>query len=493
MAKDLDEFDEQQYYEKVVQTMIADLYSYGIYEDVSPEEVAKWFKNPTQYQDNIEKFVAYLYVSDSNVFQMFDTAFSIHSLNYKIENDLEIKEDDENLKTIKTALKKVKHKTLTRNIMTQTAAMGTLVGAWTGTKKKPNLYIFDDLTYVFPAYRNQGDWVVWIDLSWFDKMSEIQRNSVIKSLSPIISQSDYDAYKLDKQGYRYVEIPQKRSVCIRTHTLYRNQRFGIPWATQSFLDLLHKQRLEALEKSVANKVINSIAVAQLGSEKEDGAYHFSKLTPDSKRKVVAGIKSGLQANKDGGTPVIAVPKWADLKFVDPNTSGLDPDKFKTVNSDLNLGMNGVDSLVNGSSNFSSSKTVVDLLYRKVGVMLEQIEEEVYQKLFNWILKNELEDEYHIVYDKTAPLSTKEKVDVLSKLNASFGFSLKSVVDCLEGVDYETYLESTFYEQEVLKLGDRIKPYGNAFTTAGGESEVGNTTKTESDLSDAGAKSREVSA
>jgi hypothetical protein len=90
-------------------------------------------------------------------------------------------------------------------------------------------------------------------------------------------------------------------------------------------------------------------------------------------------------------------------------------------------------------------------------MLEDVEQEVYQKLINLILPSTQTDNFYITYDKEAPLTLKEKVDVLSKLNDK-GWSVKHLVDLVDGVNWESYLEQTLHETEVLKLQEKIKPY-----------------------------------
>ena len=54
---------------------------------------------------------------------------------------------------INKALHKIKHKRLTRDLLKQTAASGTLVGIWLGDKNNIYPYVFDDVRMAFPAYR----------------------------------------------------------------------------------------------------------------------------------------------------------------------------------------------------------------------------------------------------------------------------------------------------------------------------------------------------
>lgn len=112
---------------------------------------------------------------------------------------------------------------------------------------------------------------------------------------------------------------------------------------------------------------------------------------------------------------------------------------------------------------------MDVLYKKIAILLEDIETEVYDKLFHIILPQNVADEYSLVYDKEPPLTLKEKVDVLMKLHSQEGFSLKAVIDHISGVDFDEYIAQSMYEQEELKLHEKIKPYKSAFTATSTDS------------------------
>lgn len=110
---------------------------------------------------------------------------------------------------------------------------------------------------------------------------------------------------------------------------------------------------------------------------------------------------------------------------------------------------------------------------------------MYQKMVNLILPNGQKDNYVITYDKTQPLTTKEKVDILVKLNDK-GWSIKHVIDELSDVDWEQYLEQTLYETDELKLHSRVKPYLQSSVMSGSD-EAG--APEQSDLTDEGESTK----
>ena len=446
----------------ITDSFTTQMFNEGITSTVNVKDLKQWLSNPEEHQKELENLAMYYYITNSSVFQLYDLAEVLPTLNYKTLVEDKDADYEANRTSIKKALKKTKHKQLTRDLITQTIASGTLCGMWIGGKKNPYLFVFNDLEYVFPAYIKNGEWVLWLDLSWLDKMTDFQREFMIENLSPHVTKADYQAYKDNPQDVRYMDLPLEYTVCLKTHTLYRNQRLGLPWGTQSFLDNIHKEKLKDLEKSISNKVINSVAVLKIGNE----YYKDADIPAGKKSKTYRGVKTALQKNNADGVTVIGIPDWTDLDFPTIKTDGLDPKKFESINDDLNTASNGVMNIINGKSNYSTGKLSMDIMYRKIAVLLEQIEDQVYQKLINTILKKKDKDNYSIEYDKHAPLTSKEQLDILEKLNGSFGFSLKAVIDRVDGVDFEQYVADSLYEQEELQLKTKITPYMSSYTSTG---------------------------
>jgi hypothetical protein len=450
-----------------VEGFMTKLFSNGILNDIDAEQLQKYFSNPDDYQKELESISTYFYISNAEVFQMLDLVKSLPTLKYKINTFEKNTKYEKNMVLLNKYLFKIKHKSLSRDILSQLATAGTLIGIWLGDKKNIYPYIFDNLKYIYPAYRRNGQWIAVIDMSWFTTITEYERKAQFDNFSFILSEQDYNKYLNDtsNKSLRYFELPQERTFVLRTHTLKRNQRLGVGWATTGLLDIVHKNKLKNMEKSVANKIINAIAVLTIGNADPLPENTNSKLSKAVKQKVYAGVKAALEKNQKNGVTVVSLPDYADLEFPDMNSEGLNPDKFTSINTDINSSYGLSSAIKNGSgTNFSSAKLNAETFYKRVGVLLEDIETEVYCKLFNILLSSSDKDNYYLEYDKSMPLSLKEKVDFLSKLHVQEGFSLKAVIDLIDSVEFSEYLEQSFYEQEELDLPNRIKPYASAYTS-----------------------------
>lgn len=193
-----------------------------------------------------------------------------------------------------------------------------------------------------------------------------------------------------------------------------------------------------------------------------------KLPKAVKQKIHGGVKTALEKNQKDGVTVVSIPDFADINFPDVKADGLDGAKFDHINSDIQSAYGLSGSLLNGDGgNYATSSLNLDTFYKRIGVLMEDIEQEVYQKLFNLVLPAAQKDNYYMNYDKDKPLTLKEKMDILIKLNDK-GWSIKHVVDNLAGVSWESYLEQTLYETEELKLQEKIRPYQTSYTFTGNE-------------------------
>ena len=138
--------------------------------------------------------------------------------------------------------------------------------------------------------------------------------------------------------------------------------------------------------------------------------------------------------------------------------------MESINNDILASFGISSALLNGSgANFASAKLNLEIFYKRISVLLEEIDVEVYGRLFNLILPTNQKDNFVMNYDKEPPISNKEKIDILMKLHAQEGFSLKAVLDSLNGVDFDEYISQSIFEQDELKLPEKIQPYASAYT------------------------------
>ena len=462
-AQGQDELRERYDEDYSISSFDTSMFNSGIGKDLNIEQIQTYLKDPIKYKKELSEISKWFYVSNGDVFQLYDLARNLCRLNYSLncyDKDVKVVQTYKNLNK---NLRRINHREITRDIISQTIINGTTVGIWLGKKDNLYPYFFDDLENFFPAYRKNNKWVVWMDLSYLDNLTEVKRQIFFEEFKGVIDESDYQLYKSDSSKYKYLELPVENTFCIRTHVFGHNQRFGIPWSTQSTTDNMHKKKLKDLEKSVANKIINSTAILTIGSDKfpEDRNINLPRTV---KTKTFRGVKKALTDSESNTVSVISLPEFAKIDFRDENANKLESDKFESIDKDLQLALGYNNGLITGNGTFAANNLSLEILYSKIFELLEMIETEVFDKFLNLYTGTKKDNgNYYFEYVKEIPLKTSERMDALYKLQAQ-GFSIKPIIEAAN-LDYANYIDDSVYEIEKMKLRDKIYPSATMYTTS----------------------------
>lgn len=475
-----------------IEGYVGNLFSDGIVETLTNDQIQEWLTNPDDNWEEIQNFLAYLYYSDGNIYQLFTIFRTLPDLNYSIEViDSSVKTNEKSLITIRQTLKKVKYKELVRDLITQLCVNGTVICTWLGEKKNPYLHIFSKNQYVFPKYRLNGEWVAVIDMSWFEEMDEDERLIWFETLKGVVSESDFTSYQNNsgKSEYQYIELPVETTKVLRINTLFRDQRIGFGMGTQYLTDYVHKKAFKDLETTIVNKVIKNIATLTLGNDK----VPYNDIGKNVRKKVASSVHSVLKKTiGTDGTPLVVIPEWAKLEWADiDGLDGLDDDKYTAVDQDVSKDLGIPSPMLTGTEGSSASmKYSYTFLYKRIGEILEQIED-VFNKLFYVLLGNKSEN-FWMNFDKRIPLESDKVLSALQSLHSE-GFAIKPIIDLLPDVEFQNYITQSIYEQETLKLYDTIKPPATSYTQSGtdlNDDKTGAPVKDDDDLTDEGTKTRD---
>ncbi|MBM7835744.1 hypothetical protein [Clostridium sardiniense] len=462
--------------EGVPLTFTSNIFAEGVTNEVSMDTIKQWLASPQKYKKELEKYAIYQYISNGDIFQLFDLMRILPKLNYSIKTLKLNNKNDVYTLSCRRVMKEVNHKELTRDILSQTISAGTLCGVWIGKPKKfdkeyPYPILFNDLEYFFPARRKRGKWTIWCDLEYFKDIDfNSYKQGLLEELNPYITEELLNEYNKDPE-HRYVEFPIERSICIRTHVLRRNQRFGIPWNTPAIKDIKHQEKLKNLEKVAANKVMNAVTVLTIGNDKNPSEYGWKAIGKTARKNIADGVQQGLNNNKEGDMSAVVLPEFCDLEQKAPQTNVLNPDKFESINSDIGNDIGIARTLTNGQGgNYASANLNLEIIYNRISELLETVETEVYNKLFKIILPNTIGQDYYLEYEKGYPLSTSEKAKMFKELHM-LGYSLKPLIELL-GEDFDDYIENSVYEIDNMGLRDKIRPPMSTYTMTGEDGNPG---------------------
>lgn len=442
------------------------LFHSGIIKDITPEQLQSYFANPDVNQDLISDIAEYFYIINAEIHQLFELAESIPELNYNIKCFESQGSEDKNIIKLKKAFHKIRHKRLTRDLVKQTASTGNVAGVWLGSGEKVYPYIFDDFRYIVGGFRNlQGNWQLVLSASFFDCAFGNQREYYINEFRSLFTRDEID--KLLKREITEIILPEERTIFIGTGKLNRNQFLGTSWITPVMMDVLHKRKLKDVEQTIANKIINAVAVLTIGSfdgkEKDNQGNlvrDYNKLPDSLVKNIHNNVKKVLSEGSKNGMSLVSLPNFVDIKFPKIDSDGLDNGKFSQTNSDITKGLGISGTAMNGEgANYNSARLNLELFYTRLGVILEEIEY-TYQKFINLTLPSKYRDDYYMEYNKGVPLSTKDKVQHLKGLYDK-GWSAKTYIESL-GYDFDIMLKETKEEID-MGLSRTLVPPPTSYT------------------------------
>lgn len=455
------------YVQDYVEGWISENIGSGAFKEVTNEDIKKYLANPNTYYNEIANLIKYQQIANGNMYQLHTILTGLPSLNYKLNCfDVDKATKDKDLNTLNKGLSKIRYKKLAREVMSQSHSDGTTVSIWLGNKENMYLHVFSNLSYIFPAFRRKGEWVCYVDMEWLSNMEESERIYIYEELSPYITEADYNNYLRDESTYKYKELPTDRTHVSRFNTMSRNQRLGIPTGTQLLNDINHKETLKALEKSISDKIINTIPVLTIGDDNTPNEKIPKKLRRAIGDSVVKVLRNSFTNGKIG---MITLPEYSKIEWKKADgLDALDDKKYTSINSDISTDMGISTALTNGTGNGSTAKYNLDCIYRRIGVYLEEIDG-LFQKYCNLMLGASAKN-YLFELEKETPLTKKEQLDALTKLHTE-GFSVKSVVDMIPSIDYKSYIDQSINEHK-SGMYDIITPPKTSSTLSASDVESG---------------------
>jgi len=472
------------------------LFTSGIIKDVTPEQLQEYFANPDVNQKLISDIANYFYIINAEIHQMFELAESIPELTYSIKSFEKQNSEDRNIVKLKKGLHSIRHKRLSRDLIKQTASTGNVAGVWLGKGENVYPYIFSDFSHITGGFRNsKGQWQLVLSSSFFDCVLAVQREQLINDFKSILKLEQIES--LLKNEIIEILIPEERTIFIGTGKLNHNQFLGTSWITPVMLDVLHKRKLKDVEQTVANQILNAVAVLTMGSfdgkEKDNTGNlvrDYNKLPQKLITQIHNNVKKAISEGNKKGMALVTLPNFVDIKFPKISSDGLDGSKFNQTNSDITKGIGLSGTAMNGEgANYNSARLNLELFYSRLAVIIEEIEY-AYQKYIDLSLPSKYKGNYYLEYNKGVPLSTKDKVQHLKGLYDK-GWSAKTYIESL-GIDYDVILQETKDEID-MGLSRMLVPPPTSYTTNGDkikEGEVGAPEVDDSEASDNTIRTRD---
>ena len=496
---------------------ITNYYS-DIFDYYSEEQLRRYVSSPMFYHKQLMRISEKLYNLDGVYGQTVSKMTSAPSLDFVIvPSGNNIKKSKKNIQLAHDIFKyKINHKLSSRDCIFNSLIYGEYVAIWRDTKarrvNRPNAYASGkkieavgyvdnmmlqplDLDFVrFEGFSN-GDYVVSFDLSYFDMFKGSNLVGEIRNY-PREFLLGYNAYKKDSNK-RWMLLDQKTTFAYKFHAA-ENESHGRMLGLQALMDILFA--MDYVDSQRANMYDQSASIRYMELPQGERMGSCS-LNIDQQRNQYEAFKRAVNAsdsnkrNKVGRTTTLKLAPGTKLGKLDMDDTflkdTLTEENNTSISTDLGLAIGALNAT--GDASYSALAVNIDLLLSEVFAILEQISFQ-YTKLINNYLELSDDNKLEFVYLHTSTLNGEEQFNRYKDLFMVGAGSRIYMYSAATG-DAQTYMKVMDYEKE-MGFDDMYLPHITSFTATDNANEEnsdnnlgGRPKKSDSDLTDSGAKTR----
>lgn len=436
--------------------------------DINTKDFYKLLNNPYKNIKSVRKTAKYLVNKHGILKDVCEMFRNFPTLNYHLvwENYDDVKKIQKYEKKIYDFIDTINIKQVVRDGMYEMAEVGTVVCVL-----RSNKYIqFLDLDDIRMNTQTDGLWNVQYDLlrvkHWMTTYN-LDREAIIVSLPDEITAQAYDNFLQRGHDYRFVTIKNAYVLKMRGN---RNFPEGLPYHFSAWGAILHKELMDKVERSVADRLIKQILILSVGSiasskdgykapSKDQVSRYFNDLSSLIQRKD-SNDNRGRTNDDISGTGIVTLPDFFTLKSVEVDTQLFPKDVYDKVQNDIyaDLGL--------GSSGSGKTEN-----YGTLSVNGEKFYTYIFSGLESWeYMINKYIEKFcpstnraKIIFDRSTifdkEIHAKLAMDLYLQGRGSWIYWVESAT----GLDYRSYLSMCKYENKVLNLEEELPIHLTSYT------------------------------
>lgn len=374
-------------------------------------------------------------------------------------------------KNVDKFIKNIKIKKLARDTIFTVVQEGTCV--W---YNRGNKYIqFLDSDQYEIQYMVNGKWQVLYNLQYLDQFKTGSGLEEQISAAPDeVTLAAYNAYKKDSSK-QYIPLDINKTQVFKFRGA-RNEPYSFPYCIPALSSIIHRDLLEKTEKSLADRIINQIIIQKIGTMPSQDGKSQLPVPKDAVEQYHDNLKNlhqkrGRNSDDITTTATLTVPSFVSIEELKINMNTFNKDVWERIDRDIYKKLGFSMSLNMGGGNgqsFGSSTINVEKIFSIIFFLLEDIEEAINEYLES-ITGNNITAKIWLgrqtILDKDTAFKQAESLYLKGK------GSLKDWVES-SGRSFDHWLQQVIYENEVLKLDERLKVHQTSFTSTGDDNQGG---------------------
>ncbi|MGZ9868124.1 hypothetical protein ACU3L3_06855 [Priestia endophytica] len=448
---------------------------------VSYENVKTWLKNHNSHHKQIRYASKFFYNSNGIYTNVVDYMTALPTLDRVVHGQNKNHKNFKNNKIkFDTALKKIKDKQMTRDMLFKCALYGVSFHYLQVVEAKPFPSTLSDLEieaiseinnefncslitlpidYCRIVGQRNGSYVIAMDMSYFNQFTANGRSLKLKRYPKEIRQG-YTAFRKDPSKKWYV-LDNNRTVAIKVRAGI-DEPWGRPLGLSAFVDMYYDEYFVDTKRNVLDD-INSTVIYQTFPEGDTKGT--SSLSQKQQGEQHNNIKNALfTKGMRKGVNFFSVASGTKLDTITTNIDFLkvkgEDELIKRIAT--NLGFAG--SALNGQDgNHSSQQTNIEMVSAEIFAWLEQIQDEI-NKVINANIIKDPKVYMEMYYLPITHVNRKTTVQNMKDLYTSGRGSLTAWI-ASTGWNPDAYLSLMDYEKEE-GFDEKYQVHMTSYTASG---------------------------
>ena len=482
-------YDNQTYeYNSYVTNSLVDaVFSCGVYEYFSKEEIENILRDPITYHAEAIRLSNFVYTKNGVVSNSIDymTALPcldkvITSKNKKQSNKIKVNKD-----LMKSTLKVIDDKTFVRNALFTQMTDGIAFFYFETKKKAPNNTKFmtdydveniveiNDLginasiitlpwQYTKIVGKKNGRYVLAFNLRYFDDFTgDTLERKLKKYPSEIV-----EAYRQKNKDHNTVGdwyiLDNNKTMC-RKIKCKDSEPWGRSLIISALADVLYQDYFVNTKRNVLDEINNKIIYQTFPEGEKRGVCALTKAQQEAQHNIVK--QAVTNKNSRGGISFFSVASGTKLDSIDVDIDIFDSKNESDLNNQISLDLGICASLIGAMStgNFASGQSNLEMITAQLYTWIYE-----WQNELNFVInKNIIQDpknEVEIYYFPTSFVNRKNFFEMMKTLYSEASGSLSFLI-ASTGIDPDAYL-SVLDEEIASGVFEKYKPHLTSWTATG---------------------------
>lgn len=466
------------------------IFSCGIFDCFSKEEIDNILKDPIIYHKEAMELANFIYNKNGIVANSIDYMDALMCLDRVITNKSKKpnKKTQANKELMRSTLSTIDDKAFIRDALHTEMNNGICFYYFETTQKNAdmskfmqdceveNIYEINEIginasiitlpyQYTKIVGKKNGRYVLAFNLRYFDDFTGEKLDRKLRKYPQEICK----AYMSKSHKGDWVVLDNNKTIC-RKIKCKDSEPWGRPLAISALDDILYKDSFIDTKRKVLDEINNKVIYETFPEGKDKGSCALTKKQQEDQHNAVK--QAVTNKNSRGGISFFSVAAGTKLDNINVSTDIFDEKNESDLNNQISLDLGICATLLGATSNGGN--------YAVQQSNLEMITAQLYRWVYDLqcelnhvINKNIIKDERNrveIYYFPTSFVNRKAFFDMMKTLYTEASGSLTFLV-ASAGVDVEAYF-SVMDEELENDIYNKYKPHPTSYTLSGNSSEGG---------------------